>query len=30
MVEEARDYLTQKGLILINLKFRETGNWGRL
>ena len=28
MVEEARDYLTQKGLILTNLKFRENGIGG--
>ena len=28
MVEEARDYLTQKGLILINLKFRKKGIGG--
>ena len=29
MFEEAREYLTQKKLILINLKFREEGNWER-
>ena len=28
MVEEAKDYLTQKGLILTNLKFRENGIGG--